>query len=102
MRRTPNFFLAVFGTLLVICLMGVAYGHVRYSDAEHVYQAHLQHVVIGPHTDIKRQLENDSQTVDKWFHVRTAASALAVMAIIGILVQVFRHRELRLAGTTES
>lgn len=101
-RRSPNFLLAVFGILLVVCLVAVMYGHVRYSAAEKIYESHLQHVVLSPHADISRQLEGYAQATDKWFRVRTAASALAAMASVGIVIQIVRRREQRLTGHVET
>jgi uncharacterized protein (UPF0333 family) len=101
-RRSPEFLLLVFGILLAVSLAAVIYGHVRYTSAENIYESHLQHVVISPHNNIRTELANYSQAADKWLRIRTAASVLAVGAILGVLWQVARRRNERLAAETAS
>jgi ABC-type Fe3+-siderophore transport system permease subunit len=94
-KRSPEFLLCAFGILLVICLGAVAYGHAQYTAAEKVYEGHLKHVVIKPHADSKGELNTYALAADKWLRVRTAASAIATVAIVGVLWQVVRRRHTR-------
>jgi ABC-type Fe3+-siderophore transport system permease subunit len=100
-RRSPNFLLMVFAVLLAICLVAVVFGQVHYATAEKAYEAHLQRVVFSPHADIKHELEHYAQAADKWLRIRTAASALATMAILGIVVQIMRRRNERITSHAE-
>jgi hypothetical protein len=101
-RRSPEFLLVVLGILLAVSLAAVMYGHIRYSAAETVYENHLQHVVISPHSNIRAELAGYAQSADKWLRIRTAASVLAFGAVVGVLWQVVRRRNERLAAETTS
>jgi len=101
-QRSPEFLLLVLGILLAVSLAAVFYGHMRYTSAESVYESHLQHVVISPHSNIRVELARYAQSADKWLRIRTAASALAVGAIFGVLWQIVRRRNERLATESAS
>jgi uncharacterized membrane protein YjgN (DUF898 family) len=101
-RRSPEFLLVVLGILLTVSLAAVVYGHIRYTAAETVYENHLRHVVISPHSNLRVELAGYAQSADKWLRIRTAASVLAVGAIAGVLWQVVRRRNERLAAEAAS
>lgn len=89
MRRfLKRYGLAVASSMFLMCLALVAYTHMRYVRAEHVYLSHLGTVTFRPHINVLTGLNGYETAASRWLAwqaIATAATLLVAAVMMGLI-----------------
>lgn len=88
--------LAVVCSVFLACLAFVAYAHMRYTRAEHIYLSHLGTVTFRPHINVLTGIGRYEADASRWLGLQTIGTgALLVITIVMILL-IWHRRTARI------